>query len=146
MLYNKFDRPNVTWKVRVCSTPRSFATNGITSSGTFTKSTFYRQVTGNCLLDDVEDGMFRTHKSLTFKNPQIQTMVNPEGNDLECITTRQFYIKAAAKIKYAVNSNSYPSSGRDDFLVVDAYDAYGTVSTANIGGFQAFACMYYKDP
>ena len=60
MLYNKYDRPNVTWKVRVCSTPRAFATDGISSSGVFTKSTFYRQITGNCLLDDVEDGMFRT--------------------------------------------------------------------------------------
>ena len=53
-------------------------------------------------------------------------MVNPEGNNAECITTRQFYVKAPAKIKYMTNGSEFPSSGRDYFLVVDACDAHGT--------------------
>ena len=87
-----------------------------------------------------------TPKSLTFKNPQIQTMVDAAGNTSECITTRQFYVKAPAKIKYTTNGAEFPSSGRDCFLVIDCYDPYGTLNTDNIGGFQVFSCLYYKDP
>ena len=31
-------------------------------------------------------------------------------------------------------------------VLVSAYDAYGTMSTDNIGAFQAFGCLHYKDP
>ena len=90
MLYKKIDRPNVTWKVKVVSTPRAFVVSSDQNSGTFPKAEFYRQTSGNCLLDDVENGTYTTHKSLTFKNPQIQANLNgSEANESECITTRQ---------------------------------------------------------
>ena len=36
--YNKQDRPNVAWKVRVVSTPRTYYTDGSGNSGTFPKT------------------------------------------------------------------------------------------------------------
>jgi hypothetical protein len=114
---NKQDHPNVTWKVRVVSTPRTYYTDGSGNSGTFPKTYFYRQVTGNCLLDDVETGIYKVHKSLTFKNPQIQTVGNETGNANACVTTRQFYVQAPCKIKYTTNGSQVPSTGRDYFVV-----------------------------
>ena len=146
MLYNKGDRPNLTWKVRVVSVQRASGFPEGSSSGTISYATFFRQVSGNNLLDDVENGRFKTVASYTFKNPQIQANVTAgAANANECVTTRQFYVKAPQKITYT-NDDEFARTGRHYVLVVTAYDAYGSLTTDNIGAIQCLSTMFYKDP
>jgi hypothetical protein len=50
MLYNKVDRPNLTWKVRVLSAVRGTFRN---QSGIIDYDIIHRNITGNNLLDDI---------------------------------------------------------------------------------------------
>jgi hypothetical protein len=146
MLYNKSDRPNLTWQVRVCSVRRGDVSQ-TAASGTISKSQFYRQIAGNALLDDVENARYKVVKSYRFKNPQIQANVTAgAANANECVTTKSFYVAAPQKIEYSLNGNEYPTTGRDYLLVVDCFDAYGSLVTDNIGAVQCLSTMFYKDP
>lgn len=147
MLYNKADRPNLTWKVRVVSVTRGEGSPVASSSGVISYSSFFRTVAGNNLLDDVETGRFKVVASHTFKNPQIQANVTAgAANANECVTTRQFYVRAPQKITYTANGGEFAGTGRSYLLIVTAYDAYGSLVTDNIGAVQALSTMYYKDP
>lgn len=146
MLYNKSDRPNLTWQVRVCALQRGVVSL-TDATGTLTKNAFYRNISGNCLLDEVENARYKVVKSFKFKNPQIQANVTAgAANANECVTTKSFYVKAPQKIEYSANANEYPTTGRDYILVVDCFDAYGSLVTDNIGAIQAHSTLYFKDP
>lgn len=140
MLGQKSDRPNVTFKIFVVEFNSSQA-------GTIeNEAHFYHWASQNVLLDAVQSHRFKVHKAITYKGKLSSLEVGETSR--EVTYPLQFWIPLKRKISFQQDSGTTPSSGmKDNFrIVIAAYDAYGTLSSDNIGYAQGCATVYFKDP
>lgn len=140
ILGQKADRPNVTFKIYIVE----WDTN---QGGTETNEDhFYHRVTQNVMLDAVQTHRFRILKKITYKGNLGSLEVGETAK--EKTYPLSFWLPMNRKISFAADSGIYTSMGMKENLkvVVACYDAYGTLTTDNIGYVQGCATVYYKDP
>lgn len=140
LLGQKADRPNVTFKIYIVE----WDTN---QGGTETNEDhFYHRVTQNVMLDAIQSHRFKILKAITFKGKLGDMEVGETAK--EKTYPLSFWLPMKRKISFAADSGTYTSMGMKENLkvVVACYDAYGTLTTDNIGYIQGCASVYYKDP
>jgi hypothetical protein len=140
LLGQKADRPNVTFKIYVVE----WDTN---QGGTETNEDhFYHRVTQNVMLDAIQSHRFKILKAITYKGRLGSLEVGETSK--EKTYPLSFWVPMRRKISFASDSGKYSSMGMKENLkvVVACYDAYGTLTSDNIGYVQGCASVYYKDP
>lgn len=135
MFGQKFDRPNVTMKMWIVES---------NLGDTYTYNTFFRNITGNTLLDDINTDRIKILKSYVFKPPVGTT--NTTVDSKEYTYVRKFWLPYKRKVKFLSDGGTDTNLARDMHVIVAAYDAYGTLTTDNIGYVQMFVDTYYRDP
>ena len=140
LLGQKADRPNVTFKIFVVEYDAGQA-------GTITNEAhFYHWVSQNVLLDPVQTNRWRILKKIVYKGNLGSLEVGETAK--EKTYPLSFWIPMNRKISFQQDSSSMVSMGMKDNLrvVIASYDAYGTLTSDNIGYAQCCATCYYKDP
>jgi len=147
VLGQKFDRPNVTWKIWVLRMGNQIDN----------LSNCWRAVTGNMLLDPLNmDQVSKVLYTKTIK-PASSTMFRQgtilagievpeaEAQTKEQTFARSFWIPYRKEYKFKDDGGT---SHNDNPIVlfIGAYDAFGTATTDNIGYCQAFSEVFYRDP
>jgi len=134
----KNDRPNCTWKFYIFKCPKGATVN---------YNTFFHSYTNNCLLDNPNKDLVSVLKSITIKkyfSPlNAQPGVSLGGREITFPV--KIWLPYKKVYKFQTN-NSTTHNDHDLYLVVFAYDAYGTLLTDNIGYIEWVSTMYYKDP
>lgn len=140
LLGQKADRPNVTFKVYVVEYDTSQA--GVIEN----EDHFYHRVSQNVLLDAIQSHRFKILKAITYKGNLSSLEVGESAK--EKTYPLSFWVPMKRKIGFQGNSGSVVSMGMKDNLrvMIAAYDAYGTLTSDNIGYAQCCATAYYKDP
>lgn len=134
----KFDRPNVTWRFLVVSLPKGTGP---------TLGTVLVNSTSNILLDSVNTDLCTVLYQKYWK-PQRSTLFSEGGgvaSTNEFTVPFQFWIPRKREYKFSADGGT-THNDNDIHLVLFAYDAYGTVMTANIGYVQLWVKMFYRDP
>lgn len=144
----KYDRPNVTWKIIVVLTPKGTTCN---------MDTLFRYTSGNLLLDPLN--MDYVKRILYYKTlkPAQSTMASAYsiGTDLTGYETNtntreytfphKFWISRKKEYKFQFDNGT--THGDDDVVMfVGVYDAYGTLITDNIAYFDTYVKVAYRDP
>ena len=140
LLGQKADRPNVTFKIYIVEYDS-------TQAGTLeNEDHFYHRVTQNVLLDAVQSHRFKILKAITYKG-NLGSMEVGESSK-EKTYPLSFWVPMRRKLSFQADSGTMVSMGMKDNLrvMIAAYDAYGTLTSDNIGYAQCCATCYYKDP
>lgn len=130
----KADRHNTTFRVMVLRVTKGYSISSYTN--------VFDNQTGNIMLDAVDKDRV---KVLYDKKHTQKVDVNSYNANKEITFFRKFYIPHKALYKFyddGTQQNSYPF---DIYLCVLAYDAYGTLTTDNIGYVQSWSRFYFKD-
>lgn len=138
MFGGKYDRPNITWRVIVAACQPGYS---------YTYSTFFRNFTGNALLDDVDRDRHTVLKQMYMK-PQQATLASDTGIATvshEYTFVRRMFVPRKLTYKFQTDGG-LTHNDKDIICIVLAYDAYGTLITDNIGYVQVWQDMMYKDP
>lgn len=142
----KYDRPNVTWRVIVFSVKSGQAPiNGLGINQ------FFEQTTGNILLDNINTDLARVHYQKYFKPLKSSLMAldasGVNGNDV----TKEYTFAKKININFKNKTIVFQSNGgvvtneRDYYIYVGVYDAFGTLVTDNIGYYQMWSQLKFKD-
>lgn len=149
LLGQKFDRPNVTWKIWVVR--QGIQTSSVSNS--------WRNVTGNVLLDPsnldqvkvLYTKTIKFGRSTMFKTEPTTAPIpglpqyTPNEQSLEQTKPISFWIPYRREYKFADN-NGTQHNDNPIHICIAAYDAYGTLTSDNIGYVQVFSEMFYRDP
>lgn len=135
----KYDRPNITWRVTIYSTASA-------AQAPTTVDELFEGHSGNILLDAVDKDKVRIIKDFYMKPGVPQFIQTTGGTTLarEYTFARKVFIPYKHKISF--DTTGIPQTGRRIYMEVSAYDAYGSLITDNIGYFQAWHRLYYRDP
>lgn len=142
LLGQKQDRPNVTFRVIVFSVKSNTAQiSGLNYVQIFDNTT------GNCLLDSVNTDEIKVIKQYFFKPAQAAMIGFNAGTGVGKEYTRPYHIYIPFKRNVVFQSdNGIIPDMRDYYVVVMAYDAYGSITgTDNIAYCQLWTKMYFKD-
>ena len=133
-LANKADRPNCTYRIMVVA--RQMA-------GQPGYSHILQNVSGNVLLDSIDPD---TNTILYHKiyKPNRAFVDTSESGAREYVVPFKFFIPRKKIIKF--DNNGYVGNDKFIWLIVCAYDAYGTLLTDNIAYTQIWTQFMYKDP
>lgn len=140
----KFDRPNVTWRIAVVSTPKNSAQNGL-----WTYSTVFEAITSNALLNSFNTDNVTVLYQKYFK-PQRSTLFADASGSTDASTKeftfcKKIWIPRKMEYKFASDGGTV-NQDRDIYLVFIAYDAYGSIVTDNIGYVETWQKTAYRDP
>lgn len=144
---NKADRPNLTYRVMLFTSPQAINANLINVVNV--SSYLWRQgdggACGNGLILKVQKEYgFRVLYDRLFpvKNPSGGTS---SGSDKECHIVKKLFIrpKRSGIIQYSDVGGG--SKGRWLFGFICAYDSKGTLTSDNVGSYAASIEMFYKD-
>lgn len=133
MLGCKQDRHNTTFRVMVIRTTKGYNISSYTS--------VYDNQTGNIMLDAADKDRVKVllDKKVHYKP------INPSPDGKEITIFRKYWIPHKATYKFyddGTQDNSYPY---DIHVIIMAYDAYGSLTTDNIGYAQLWSRFYFKD-
>lgn len=128
------DRENVTWQVRIISVPKGSA---------YVYGQWFDNVTGNVMLDDMNEDFVKVQKTYTFK-----TVLSPDSNNTEEFTfVKKFWIPYKRLLKFGpANAAITHNDSEDRYILITAYDAYGTLITDNLGYILGNCALHFKDP
>lgn len=141
LLGQKQDRPNVTFRVIVFSVKANTA-----QIAGLNYVNIFDNTTGNCLLDSVNSDECKVIKQYFYK-PSTSAMIGfNSGTGVGKEYTRPYHIYVPFKrnITFQWDGSTVPDM-RDYYILVMAYDAYGTLVTDNIAYCQLWSKMYFKD-
>jgi len=134
LIGQKADRPNVTFKYWVVAAPRG---------ATYSYQAFFRNVTGNALLDQMNTDFVKILKSGTWK-PHDGYMDNASD---EYTFTKQFWVPRKKLLKFGpTDGSNFHNDTVDIYTIMVAYDAFGTLPTDNIAYVASFSDVFYRDP
>jgi len=134
LIGQKADRPNVTFKYWVLAAPRG---------ATYSYGAFFRNVTGNALLDQINTDFVKILKSGIWK-PHDGYMDNASD---EYTFTKQFWVPRKKLLKFGpTDGSNFHNDTVDIYTVMVAYDAFGTLPTDNIAYVASFSDVFYRDP
>jgi len=134
----KYDRPNVTFRLLIIEHDDM--------DGTY--NAIMRGATQNCLLDIVDRNVCKVLLDRTIKKPY--GAVNNTGDPLTDVTRENtfkysVFVPAPTKKYLFKLSSGFDHNNKTVSVCVYAYDAYGSLSTDNIGYVQAGLFYKYKD-
>lgn len=141
MLFNKNDRPNVTYRIIVFSCPPD-------RSGSSNPADFWRGSTGNKMMDFINTHEYKIVKEKYVKIAGQNTVFdNATDTKREMSKLVKMYIPLKGrKITYSTSGGAAVENERDCLqLGIIAYDAYGTLTTDNIASFSRVHRFYFKD-
>ena len=130
----KVDRPNITFKYWVVKVPKG---------SSYAYGTFFKNNTGNVLLDDINEDYAKTITSGVWK---------PYKGDLSSTNTKEFtftkklWIPYKKLLKFGPGDGVITHNDDDIYFMLAPYDAYGTLQTDNIAYVSMFSEVYYRDP
>lgn len=130
----KQDRHNTTFRVLVFKT-----TKGYNVGGSYTN--VFDNQTGNVMLDAID----KDRVTVLLDKRVSAKPINPSPDGKEITLFRKYWIPHKSLYKFyddGLRDNSYPY---DIVMLVVAYDAYGSLTTDNIGYVQAWSRFYFKD-
>lgn len=139
---HKADRPNITWRVIIAAQRPGL--------GPLNYSGLLKNMSGNGLLDECNKDRVTIlmQKYLKpFKSDMQAHTAAPgaEPYDKEFTFTRRFWIPRKMVYKFELNGG-YQHNDKELYMYVLPYDAYGTLTTDNIGYCQVWTKFCYKDP
>lgn len=129
----KQDRHNCTFRVMALRVTKGYDTGPY--------GNVFDNQTGNIMLDGVD----KDRVSVLFDKKVHYKPINPSPDGKEITVFKKFWIPHNTSYKFyddGTQSNSYPY---DIYFIVMAYDAYGTLTTDNIGYVQTWSRFYFKD-
>lgn len=139
MLGQKADRPNVTFKIWVVE----FNSNAGNAND---KNLFFHNISDNVLLDSRQTNRFKVLKSMTIRSKGTSLEVGETAK--EQTRPLSFWLPMKRKITYLGDASQVITTGMKEniFVLMAAYDAYGTLASDNIAYAVGNATYYYKDP
>jgi hypothetical protein len=143
MMYSKADRPNTKFRIIVYSAPYN------SSLPSFSYANLFDEVTGNIMLDSMDKDVVKVHKNMLVypKNISANLVAFPEEEYAKEVTSfRKIWIPYRTKVKYSGDGSGEERTNRSFYVLVMAYDTYGTLVTDNIGAVQCWQRFYYRDP
>lgn len=130
----KGDRPNVNWRFMIVQIPKG---------GSVGYNDVFKNITGNIMLDEHNTDYTKVLMQRSFRPNQAG--LDNTGQD-EFTFVKKFFLPLKKTYKFGPGENAITHNQPDIYIVVLAYDAYGTAVTDNIGYCQMFCEMQYKDP
>jgi len=140
LIGQKKDRPNVTFRIMCIK-----VTN---QDYPATVAQLFDNISGNILLDTINNDRVKCVYHRTLKPSQSTMFVagaSAADAPKEYTFTHSFYVPAKRKIDFTTNGGTSFAKSRY-YVLVFAYDAYGTVITDNIGYVQCYSNLFYRDP
>lgn len=128
----KFDRPNVNWRLIIGAVPKNYA---------YAYNTFFNNISGNVLLDPVNTDLVSILHQSYFK-PNAQGV--PGTSNAEYTIAKQLWIPRKKKYKFSTNT-AQTHNDQQILMILHTYDAYGTLTTDNIGYVQVWQETIFKD-
>lgn len=141
----KRDRPNVTWRLLVVAQRPG--------TGVLTYAQLFKQISNNGMLDEVNTDkvtvLYQKYLKPLKSLGNMSVIVPPVGEDIpaakEYTFTRRFFIPRKKIYKFEEDGSSVHND-KQILLYAIPYDAYGTLSTDNIGYIQTWVKFLFKDP
>lgn len=134
MMYSKADRPNTTFKFLVLQSRNNSSGNPI------------RAVTGNNSIDPIDVTQWRVLGVRNVQDrigiPNVQTSLGESG--VEHTRYTDIYIPIKRKV-HTLGQGGTNWNMEDIVLWVCAYDTYGTLTSDNVGAFQFWTELYFRD-
>jgi hypothetical protein len=143
MFYTKADRPNTKFRVIVYSAPY-----GSSPPGTAYGSLF-DNVTGNVMIDSMNKDRVKVLKSFMVYPKGVSANLIGDGTTIdnkEVTCFRKFWIPYRTKVRYPDDGSATELTNRSIYVMIMAYDSYGTLVTDNVGAVQSWQRLYYRDP
>lgn len=143
MFYSKMDRPNTKFRVIVYSAPYNQYPPAISYASLFD------DVTGNVMIDSMDKDVVKVHKNMLVypKNISANLVGFPEEEMAKEVTSfRKIWIPYRTKVRFQDDTSTSELTNRSFYVLVMAYDTYGTLTTDNIGAVQCWQRYYYRDP
>lgn len=136
LIGQKTDRPNVTFKYWVISVPKG---------STYTYNSWFQNMTNNVLLDDLQKDVAKLLKVGVWR-PNEAGLGNTGGD--EYTFTKRLWVPYKRRYKFGPGDNvKTHNDGRDIWLLLAAYDAYGSITGEdNIAYVQSVGTLYFTDP
>lgn len=143
MFYSKGDRPNTKFRLIVYSAPY----NQYTPASGY--GALFDNVTGNVMIDSMDKDCVKVHKNMLIypKNISANLTAYPEPETNKEVTSfRKVWVPYRTKVRFQDNSSTNELTNRSFYVLVMAYDTYGTLTSDNIGAVQCWQRFYYRDP
>lgn len=136
MLGQKADRPNVSWRYLVVKVPKNTS---------YVYGNWFENITNNILLDPVNKRLVTVLASGIWKHTTTSLEVGETPK--EQTYAHKLWIPYKKTIKFGPSEGALPITDPFDvYMLIAAFDAYGTLFTDNIGYAQTCSTIYYKDP
>lgn len=139
-MFNKADRPNMSYRIIVCTMPKAVAGTTVSYNNTYPFQLANLGNNGNCMILPLDHD--RGVKAL------YDRMISPNvgyAQDKEVHFYKKIWIKRKRNNPIIFNGNSQDIVNRPLLLYVIPYDSYGTLITDKIASFGYYCRMYYKD-
>lgn len=133
------DRPNMTFKYWVLLVPKG---------ATYYYDNWFKNITGNVLCDPINKDYVKCIKQGVIKPTPAGNLTSDGGiQDVEYTFPFKLWIPYRRKLKFGPTDGDVNHGDKDLYLLLTAYDAYGTVTaTTTLGYCQFSQSLYYKDP
>lgn len=139
LIAQQSDRPNVTFRYYVVSTNKGNAYN---------YNNYFLNHMSNILLDSPNKDYVTVHKSGYIRQTKADAsyFIGANGASREKTTPFKLWVPWKKLIKFGPGQGATIPQEKDLYLIIGAFDAYGTLLTDIIGYFHASQTLYYKDP
>lgn len=146
-LANKLDRPNIIYRVIIGTVPQVQNVTAVNANNIDWFQTANTGATGNRLILPLDtDAGFKTFYDKIFRNEAgfSSSVVGGNWVQRECHKFVKIWIrrKNARPIVY---DNTNKINNRYIYMLILAYDSYGTLETDQIASYSYNCRMYYKD-
>lgn len=150
LLGQKFDRPNVTWRILVLRC-------GVGMDSYLFSTIHETGGSGNLLLDTLNKDRYTVMYQKTIHknwNPTVPQGAYTEAAGTGTSTTggkeltwaHKFWVPCKREVKTLSDGSQSLSEPYVYFVAIACYDAYGTLPTDNIAYFQGNVKEYFRDP
>lgn len=130
----KADRPNVNWRYLVLSVPKG---------SSITYANWFQVVRSNVMLDDPNRDFVKTLAQGIWR-PNEAGLVG--GSADEYTFTKKMWIPYRKHLKFGPAAGAVTHNDDDLYFILMGYDAFGSLTTDNIGYVEFSAIMCYRDP
>ena len=132
VIRQKADRPNMTFKYWIVEVPKG---------ETYVYNSWFDNVTNNTMLDKINTDNCRVKKSGTWK-PYTGAMANATD---QFTFVKQIFISNKKLYKFTRNGSQVHDQ-KDLYILLVAYNAYGSLLTDTIATYEMVSTVYFKDP
>lgn len=144
-MFAKLDRPNVTYRIIVCTMPKAIGGTTTTYTNVYPFQTANLGANGNTMLLplDKDRGVKALYDRLVNTNVGFSNRSGPGGAETHFY--KKLWIKRKRSNPIIFNGNAADIVNSPLLLYVIPYDSKGTLITDNIASMGYYCRMYYKD-